>query len=57
MGHYKGYFEGAKTFLVPLTRKMREIRKLGMNLLGTLYKAKGNKRKKITEIFSARTLF
>ena len=27
----------------PLTRKMREIMKLGMILLGTLYKAKGHK--------------
>jgi hypothetical protein len=49
-GHFKGYFEGAKTFLtpklsitqtlcpthalfVPLTRKMREIWKLGMDPL------------------------
>ncbi len=54
MGHFRGYFEGAKTFLNPqivqsaegqlsaghkvggiTLRKMPEIWKLGMDLLGT----------------------
>jgi hypothetical protein len=69
MGHFKGYFEGAKTFLTPkLSRAqrgtiLRALWKMDMNLLGAVCRATGTKkiiqqlcwRKEIlgTDIFNA----
>ncbi len=43
MGHFKRYFEGAKTFLTPKLSRVKRATILGMNLSGTLYKARGHK--------------
>jgi hypothetical protein len=42
MGHFKGYFEGAKTFLIP---------KLSLAALGTILGSKKSEKKIISGIF------